>query len=74
MRRRFAAVVGALLASTVVLVGCGANRSTPAVPSAYLGTALNKPVPAEIARLPLTDEGGRTTSLAALQGQIVVAR
>ena len=72
MRRRFAAVVGALLASTVVLVGCGANRSTPAVPSAYLGTALNKPVPAEIARLPLTDEGGRTTSLAALQGQIVV--
>ncbi len=72
MRRRFAAVVGALLASTVVLVGCGANRSTPAVPSAYLGTALNKPVPAEIAKLPLTDEGGRTTSLAALQGQIVV--
>jgi protein SCO1 len=72
MRRRFAAVAGALVAPILVLVGCGANRSAPAVPSAYLGTALNKPVPAQIARLPLTDDRGRTTSLAALQGQIVV--
>jgi protein SCO1/2 len=33
---------------------------------------VNKPVPAAIANLPLTDDGGRTSSLAAWHGQIVV--
>jgi protein SCO1/2 len=37
-----------------------------------LGTLLNKPLPAQIANLALTDDRGRTTSLGALRGQIVV--
>jgi protein SCO1/2 len=71
-RRRFVAMGGVLLATATVLAGCAGKSAAPAAPSAYLGTVLDKPVPAEIARLPLTDENGRTTSLAALHGQIVV--
>jgi protein SCO1/2 len=71
-RRRYLAVGGAFLATTLVLAACAGRAAAPPAPSAYLGTALNKPVPAEIAGLPLTDENGRPTSLAALHGQIVV--
>jgi protein SCO1/2 len=54
------------------LTGCGSGAAAPGPPSADLGTALDKPVPAEIANLPLTDDRGQKTSLAALHGQIVV--
>jgi protein SCO1/2 len=56
----------------VVLAACGAGAGVPAPPSANLGTVLNKPVPTQVANLPLTDDRGQTTSLGALHGQIVV--
>jgi cytochrome oxidase Cu insertion factor (SCO1/SenC/PrrC family) len=42
------------------------------LPSAYLGTVLDKPVPESVADLPLTTDTGQVTSLAALHGQVVV--
>ena len=56
----------------LVLTACGGGTQAPAPPSANLGTAMNKPVPAQVANLPLADSEGRTTSLAALHGDIVV--
>jgi protein SCO1/2 len=64
--------VSAVVVSALVLVACGGHPAAPGPPTAYLGTVLDKPVPAGIADLPLTDEAGRVTSLAALHGQIVV--
>jgi protein SCO1 len=70
--RRGGMVVAMVVASALFAVGCGGRSSVPGAPSPYLGTVLEKPVPDAIAALPLTDDHGRATSLAALHGQIVV--
>src|SRR4051794_39608141 len=72
MRRpRCLALLSVVLVAGVMLVACG-GRSAPGPPAATLGAVISKPVPAGIANLPLTDDAGRATSLAALHGQIVV--
>jgi protein SCO1/2 len=70
-----AALAATVLAATVLAVtGCGGPGSTgtPGPPSAYLGTVVDKPVPAAIAGLPLTTDAGQPTSLGAWRGQVVV--
>jgi protein SCO1/2 len=61
-----------ILGSLPVVAACGTRSDVPGRLSAYLGTVLSKPVPADIANLLLTDDRGRTTSLAAMHGRIVV--
>jgi len=54
------------------MAGCGGSTGAPGPPSAYLGTVVDRPVPAGIADLPLTTDAGRPTSLGAWHGQVVV--
>jgi protein SCO1/2 len=63
-------VVLAMLAAAFV-VGRASTRP-PGPPPAQLGTALDQAVPADIRQLPLTDEFGHPTNLAAFDGKIVV--
>jgi protein SCO1/2 len=65
-------LAGALVTSALVVAACGGGAGVPGPPPAYLGTVLDKPVPAAVADLPLTMDGGHATSLAALHGQVVV--
>jgi len=68
--------VGALavvLTAAAAVAACGGGAAAPAAPpSAYLGTVVDRPVPAGIADLPLTTDAGRPTSLSAWHGQVVV--
>jgi protein SCO1 len=76
MVRRWPALLAAALAAVSLgLAGCGGGAGAsgvPGPPSAYLGTVLDKPVPASVADLPLATDSGQVTSLAALHGQVVV--
>jgi protein SCO1/2 len=73
-RRRLTSVVVlglavlVIVAAVVVLTRTGA----PGPPPASLGIAENQPVPATVLRIPLVDQHGRTTSLGAFRGKIVV--
>jgi protein SCO1/2 len=60
------------LAISAVVAGCAGNAAVPGPPSAYLGTVVDRPVPAGIADLPLLTDAGRPTSLGAWRGQVVV--
>jgi hypothetical protein len=64
-------LAGALAASAVV-TGCGGGAGVPGLPSAYLGTVLDRPVPGSVADLPLITDAGQPTTLAAFRGQVVV--
>lgn len=71
--RRRAVVIG--VAAVVVLLAVALavgqlSRPAPKPPSA--GTQLDTPLPADIATLPLLDETGRATNLAAFKGKTVV--
>jgi len=76
LKSRTRAVSG--LASAVLLggllAGCGgaAESSTPPVPSTSVGTHLNAPMAASTMSLPLTDEHGRSTSLAGYGDKVLV--
>ncbi|MGH8888516.1 MAG: SCO family protein [Acidothermaceae bacterium] len=64
------AVVVVLFAIAAVL---GQNsKPAPKPPSSNIGTQVNTALPTNIAQLPLIDETGRPTNLAAFQGKIVV--
>jgi len=65
-------LAGTLVASALLVAACGGGAGVPGPPSAYLGTALDRPVPDAVADLPLITDGGQATSLAALRGQVVV--
>ena len=67
-----ARLAGALATAAVAATACGGSAGIPGPPSAYLGAAVNRPVPAGIAGLPLTTDAGRPTSLGAWRGQVVV--
>jgi protein SCO1/2 len=67
-----AARLAAALAISALAIGCGGAPKAPGPPSAYLGTVIDRPVPAVIADLPLTTDAGQPTSLAAWHGQVVV--
>jgi cytochrome oxidase Cu insertion factor (SCO1/SenC/PrrC family) len=64
------AMVG-VLAVVAALIGVS-HSSPPSPPPASLGTMLDRPLPPEIVNLPLVDDNGRPTSLAALRGRAVV--
>ena len=72
LRGRAARLAGALAMTAVAATACGGSTGTPGPPSAYLGTVVDRPVPAGIANLPLTTDAGRPTSLGAWRGQVVV--
>jgi protein SCO1 len=72
VRHWSARLAGALVTSALIVTACAGGPGVPGPPSAYLGTVLDKPVPAAVADLPLTTDAGRATSLAALRGQVVV--
>ncbi len=67
-----APVLATVLAAGAIMAGCGGSPGVPGPPSAYLGTVVDRPVPAGIADLPLTTDAGRPTSLGAWHGQVVV--
>ena len=73
-RGRRRAVVLVTVAVVVLLAAALAvgqlSRPAPKPPSA--GTQLDRPLPSDVANLPLVDETGRTTNLAAFKGKIVV--
>jgi protein SCO1/2 len=71
-RRRFGQLAGVLSASALALTACGQGRSVPGPPSAYIGTVVDRPLPASIAHLPLSTDAGQPTSLDALRGHVVV--
>jgi protein SCO1/2 len=61
----------AVLAVVPVLVGCGSS-SDPAPPAPQVGTTLDRPVPADVASLPLHDASGHQVTLSSLEGKTVV--
>ena len=56
--------------AALVLSACGAGHPGP--PPASVGLRLDRPLPASVASLPLTDDAGRSTSLGAFRGRVVV--
>lgn len=73
-RWRLGQLAGVLSASALALTAaaCGQGRSAPGPPSAYIGTVVDRPLPASIADLPLSTDAGQPTSLGALRGHVVV--
>jgi len=67
-----ARLAGVLAASALALTACAGDPGVPGPPSAYLGTVLDRPVPAAVADLPLVTDAGQATSLAAMHGQVVI--
>ena len=71
-RRVFLVAAGAFaLFVTALLIG-RATASPPKPPSDAVGTELNVVLPESIRQLSLTDEFGKSTNLAALDGKVVV--
>jgi len=73
-RRLVLASIAAVVVAAVVGGGIGlllARRAnTPATPDPF-GTT-DRPIPSAIVRIPLVDEAGRTTDLAAFRGRVVI--
>ncbi|MGH3177126.1 MAG: hypothetical protein ACRDPF_25060, partial [Streptosporangiaceae bacterium] len=53
-----ARLAGALATAAVAATACGGSAGVPGPPSAYLGTVVDRSVPAGIADLPLTTDAG----------------
>jgi protein SCO1/2 len=70
--RRPGALAAGLAIAAMAATACGGSPAAPGPPSAYLGTVVDRPVPAGIADLPLTTDAGQPTSLGAWRGQVVV--
>lgn len=70
MSRRWLSSV--VVVSLVFLLAAACGSDPPAKPPASTGTAFTKSVPADIADLPLTDDQGRTTTLASFGGRYVM--
>jgi protein SCO1 len=66
------AVIGVVVLFVLAAVIGRGSSPAPKPPSANVGTQLDTALPSNIALLPLTDENGRPTNLAAFQGKIVV--
>jgi cytochrome oxidase Cu insertion factor (SCO1/SenC/PrrC family) len=69
---RRAGALAAALTAVAAVAACAGGARAPGPPSAYLGTVVDRPVPAGIADLPLTTDAGRPTSLDGWHGQVVV--
>ncbi len=65
-----AAVVA--LVGVAAAIGLTGRAAAPKPPGAAVGTQLDQLLPADISRLPLVDEYGKPTSLAAFHGKLVV--
>ena len=62
------AVAGAVALSSLGLSACGSSSASPSPPPASFGIVQDRPVP----QVPLVDQAGRPTSLAAYRGKAVV--
>jgi cytochrome oxidase Cu insertion factor (SCO1/SenC/PrrC family) len=63
-------VLAALVSAALLLGGCGAETSEQrSVPQ---GEALNQPIPARAAAVPLVDQRGRRFTLRSLRGKVVI--
>ena len=65
-------VCQATFASAPHAAGTGGARGGIAAPGTAVGTAMDEALPADIAHLPLTDQDGRSTDLAAFHGKILM--
>lgn len=71
MHNRRAAASVAIVA-VALLSACFGVDGPPPAPSADLGTVTNRPVPANVSTLALTDQHGRTFDLASLRGKSIM--
>jgi cytochrome oxidase Cu insertion factor (SCO1/SenC/PrrC family) len=70
---RLAVLSGALLAAALVLASCSSSSSDPpGPPPASSGVVQNRPIPASVSQIPLTNQLGQTMTLASLQGKTVM--
>jgi len=71
--RALGVLVGGAAALAVVpaLVSCGSNPD-PAPPAPQVGTTMDRPLPADVAAVPLRDASGHRVTLASLAGKTVV--
>jgi protein SCO1/2 len=60
------------VALTVLVTGCASGSSGVSAPSATVGTRTSGAIPADIMHLPLTDQDGKPTDLAAFRGKVLV--
>ena len=67
---------GLVLAALLLVSGCGASTSPHAArvppPGRGTGTRLDSALPSRVARLPLVDQNGHRTDLAAFHGKVLV--
>ncbi|MGH3472502.1 MAG: cytochrome c oxidase assembly protein [Nocardioidaceae bacterium] len=71
-RTRISLAVGVVVALAGLISGCGAAQQAPAAPGQGVGTKIDGLVSSHVADLPLVNQRGRQTSLAAYAGKVVV--
>lgn len=71
-RPQRAAAAGLALTGLLLASGCGSGAAAVPAPAATAGTRLDSAVPSDILRLPLVDQDGRRTDLAAFGGKVLV--
>lgn len=69
---RAVGAAGTALATLLLAAGCGSSAPPVAAPSQDVGTRLDAAVPSDILRLPLVDQDGHRTDLAAFRGKVLV--
>ncbi|MBC9731288.1 SCO family protein [Streptomyces sp. TRM68367] len=70
-RRRWIAAIMAMALAALV-TGCASGSSKIPPPKQNVGTRTSGRIPADILKLPLTDQNGKPTDLAAFKGKVLV--
>ena len=74
-RHRLGLLVGLIAVALLTLAACGGSNAAsgkPPRPDQSVGTTLDTPVPPAVLETPLQDSTGRSTSLAAFRGKVLV--
>lgn len=60
------------LVALLAVAACGQASAQPPAPSSSIGTRIDRALPPDLLRLPLRDAAGRSTSLGAYRGKVLV--